>query len=77
MKTQFKSIEIYNVGGVLIQQFEIEDFKADQLINISMLQSGIYFLSLKNETIKSAIGINYLITSFRVALILFSVIFNM
>ena len=50
LKTQFKSIDIYHVGGVLIQQFEIEDFKADQLINISMLQSGIYFLSLKNET---------------------------
>jgi hypothetical protein len=52
-KTALNEINVYSQTGALVKTIKVEDSSEKSDVSISGLQSGVYFIELKNDTDKS------------------------
>jgi hypothetical protein len=52
-KTYLNSVDVYNINGVFIKTFKVDDTSENVEFTITGLPVGVYLLELKNETEKS------------------------
>ena len=52
-KTYLNSVDVYNINGVLVKTFNVDNTSENVEFNITGLPVGVYLLELKNETEKT------------------------